>query len=433
MEPNDPAMSGAAPISNNAIGGGPAMVNAKPRWDPKGKRNLFIVGGVIVFATLLLVLLFVGGKNREVKKASLIVEAPADQPVANGMLSQTDRDALKAQENARINAALSSGHSAIGAEVVAPMVQTPAIQQTGAPLTQQGPVRLDQQAQQPPMSQSNGSAPPGPMGPDEAKMKGLESQMQRLMGAWGMGSGDAGGQRALSTYVREPGKSAAGGAGAQSGQQANAASASQRAANDLMVVKAYDQPYAAEMISGADSDTPGKLRARITSGPLAGAVLIGAARRIGEQGFQADFTTGSFNGRTFKVVAYGQDAEVSGDVVRGQYDGRYMQRYVFPVLAEGVKAYAGARAQVATQVIAIPIPSSGGVGVVTGAQQIPAPSAEQAREAMYSSGANQVSRVLATGPQDGHMTLAAGTQIGIVFEESVYQSDIAGQTRQTSK
>jgi hypothetical protein len=94
-----------------------------------------------------------------------------------------------------------------------------------------------------------------------------------------------------------------------------------------------------------------------------------------------------------------------------------------------VKAYAGARAQVGTTVIAIPIPGAGGAGIVTGGQQTPTPSAEQARNAMYSSGANQVSRALATGPQDGHVTLASGTQIGIVFEESVYQSDLAGRAR----
>lgn len=433
MEPNDNDLHGAIPISSNAIGGGTAPAPTKPRWDPKGKRNMLIIVGVVGSALLLLVLLFAGGRNREEKKASSIVQAPSEQPVAAGMLSQADRDALKAQENAKIATALSGGQSAVGAQVGAgaTSVQAPAPQQASAPLTQQGEVRLDQRAQQsPPQQQAWQAAPQQPAGPSEAKMKGLESQMQRMMTAWGMGS-ESGAQRGSSMYVREVAKSSNAAAGNQSAQQGNSSGSNQRPADDLMIVKAYGEPYAAEMISATDSDTPGKLRARITSGPLTGAVLIGGAKRIGDQGFQVDFNSASINGHTIKVTAYAVDGEEPGDLVRGNYDGRYMQRYVFPVVSEGVKAYAGARAQVGTTVIAIPVPGAG--GVVTGGQQTPPPTAEQARNAMYSSGANQVSRALATGPQEGHLTLASRTQIGIVFEESIYQSDISGQARQTGK
>lgn len=428
MEPNDNDVLDATPVSRDAIGAGAGPAYVKPRWDPRGKRNMLIVGGVVLFAVALLVLLFAGGRKNEQKKASSIVEAPAEQPVAGGMLSQADRDALKAQENARIAAALSGGRSAVGTQVGPTPSQSPATQQPNVPAPQQGAVRLDQQ--QPPMSQAH-AAPAA--GPDEAKLHGLEQQMQRMMTAWGMGGADGGAQRSLSTYIREPSKASNAAAG-QAGQQTNGTNMNQqRSPNDLMVVKAYEQPYAAEMMSGADSDTPGKLRARIMSGPLTGAVVMGTARRIGDQGFQADFTTASYNGRTIKIVAYGMDAEASGDVVRGNYDGRYMQRYVFPVVAEGVKAYAAARAQVATTVVAIPIAGTGSTGVVTGGTQVPTPTAEQARDAMYASGANQVSRALATGPQEGHVTLSPNTPIGIVFEESLYQSDLAGQSSRTGK
>lgn len=429
MQPNDDTTAqGAMPVSSEAIGGGAAPAQVKPRWDPKGRRNMIIIGGVVGVAILMLMLLFLGGKGKEDKKASVIVEARSDQPAVNGMLSEADRAAISQQENARIAAALSGQQSAVGTAVQPGAVQPITAQpQANAPFTEQGEVRLNQQQ----TSQPNGGqapAPTAPQGPDESKMKGLESQMNSMMAAWGMNAGD-GGQRTLSTYVRESRKNGNGASGNQSNQEGGSRVSGQRAANDLMIVKAYDAPAAAEMISGADSDTPGKVRARILSGPLAGAVVVGATRRIGDQGFQADFTTASFNGRTIKVTAYGMDGEEPGDIVRGEYDGRYMQRYVFPVLAEGVKAYAGARAQVGTQVIAIALPGAG-TGAVTGAQQTPAPSAEQARNAMYSSGANQVSRALATGPQDGHVLLAPGKQIGIVFEESIYQSDLAGQPRQ---
>lgn len=436
MEANDTPVPGAMPAASATIGGsGPAPAEAKPRWDPKGKRNMIVIGGVIGMALLLLLALSLGGEDREDKKASVIVEAKPDQPVATGMLSEADRAAMAKDENARIAAAIAGGQSAVGTEVgagtVQPNMQPNGAAQSGAPLTQQGEMRVDQYAQQPPAGQAPAQAPAP--GPDQEKLKGLESQMNSMMTAWGMGQGE-GGQRALSTYVRDSRNSGSRSAGMQANQEGSGQASGQRSADDLMVVKAYDQPYAAEMISGADSDTPGKLRARILSGPLTGAVVIGATRRIGDQGFQTDFTSASFNGRTIKISAYGMDGQAAGDIVRGEYDGRYMQRYVFPVVAEGVKAYAGARAQVGTQVIAIPIPGAGnGAGIVTGGQQTPAPSAEQARNAMYSSGANQVSRALATGPQEGHVTLAPGTPFGIVFEESIYQSDLAGQPRQGNK
>lgn len=428
MEANDTPIPGAAPASSASIGGGaPGPVKAKPRWDPKGKRNMIVIGGVIVAALLLLLLLSFGGGDREEKKASVIVESKSDQPAVTGMLSEADRAAMAKQENERIAAALTGGQSVVGNQVGAGAAQ-PNVQPAQQPLTQQGEMRVDQHAQQAPAAQA--AAQSAPASPDQERLRGLENQMNSMMTAWGMGQGD--GQRTLSTYVRDGRKSE--GSATQRSQGGSGQATTQRPANDLMVVKAYDMPHAAEMISGADSDTPGKLRARINSGPLAGAVVTGAAQRIGDKGFQADFTSASFNGRTFKISAYGMDGEVGGDIVRGEYDGRYMQRYVFPVLAEGVKAYAGARAQVGTQVIAIPIPGAGnGSGIVTGGQQTPPPSAEQARNAMYSSGANQVSRALATGPQEGHVTLAPGTQFGIVFEESIYQSDLAGQARQGNK
>ncbi|RLM50077.1 hypothetical protein DVK02_17515, partial [Halobellus sp. Atlit-31R] len=170
----------------------------------------------------------------EAKKDSVVVEAPADQVVGSTMLSEADRRALKDQENARIAAALSGGQSAVGTQVGAGGVHTPAIQPQ-PPLTQQGEMRIDQQGQQPPMSHVQ---PQAPAEADQAKVQGLEKQMERIMTAWGMDA--AGGQRTLSTYVREPNK-ASGASDAQGGQQSAGGTTSQRPANDLMIVKAYEQ------------------------------------------------------------------------------------------------------------------------------------------------------------------------------------------------
>lgn len=210
MDSNDTTAPGAAPVSNDAIGGAAAEpTSSKPRWDPKSKRNMMIVGGVVVTAATLLVLLSAGGDDGEERKASSVVEAPA-QPIPATMLSEADREELRKNENARIAEALSGGQSAIGNAPAVSQVQTPAIQQ-------QGDVRLDTQPQQPPISQSQAPAQAqADTSPDRARTEALSKQMNQLMDAWGIGGG-SGGQRVLSSYVREPSKATvvAGGQGAQ--------------------------------------------------------------------------------------------------------------------------------------------------------------------------------------------------------------------------
>ncbi len=428
MEANEQVTADGQPIASATIGETTAPAR-KNSWDPKGKRNLIIIGSVVGVALLLCgILLFSGGES-ETKKASAINIVDSNRPVMGGMLSEEDRRKIREAEDAKMAKALRDGSSYAGAPppVVtnASLVPDPNISSIhdpgniGAQANQragQGEVRLNQV--QPAVVNA---VPPAP---DEARSKGLEEQMSSMMRAWGVGQG--GENKQLSAYIREtPGRGAAN--AAQTAQTAQAATTQQRATGDV-VVAAFEQAYAAETISSIDTDSPGKLRARILTGPMAGAVVTGTARRSGTEGVAMDFNNASLNGRQIKISAYGVDMDTDGDVVRGNYDGRYMQRYVFPVLAEGIKAYAGARAQTGTQVIAITVPGTGGTagGVVSGAQQTPPPTVEQAQNAMISAGAGQVSQALKSGPQDGHLTLGSKTQFGIVFDTPIYQADIAG-------
>lgn len=403
------------------------------RWDPKGKRNLKIIGVVIFAAIALLFLLMTGRSNTKADGKVSSATKGNEQQLATGMLSETDRAALIAKEQMKIDEALRNGKSVAGTDINGSTVQLPdpALQTSVMPQSRvisgdpppPAPVRLDQP---PPKSTAE------PAAPNDQKLMGVAGQMSTMMKMWGVRDGAE--QKAPSSYVREGSQQAATtpptaqagpmGQSSQSSPQGTVAGQG-RNSQDAVVIPAFEQAYAAELISSIDTDTTGKVRARVLTGPLAGAILTGLAKRSGDEGVQLEFTAGSFQSRSLRVSAYGVDMNTSGDVVKGKYDGRYMQRYVFPVLAEGVRAYAGARAQTGTQIIAINLPGA----TPTAGQQTPPPSAEQARNAMISAGAGQISQGLKSGPQDGHITLGAKTQFGVVFEQPIYQSDIPSPQR----
>lgn len=416
----------AMPGPASEIGATGAPAKAKAKWDPKGRRNLIIIGSVVGVAALLLLLLALGGHERKAEPGAVssVTEATDVRPVAYGMVSQDDQRQLALKEEARVAEAQRTGTSVVSnpvapsSVIVAPGTLPPAEQHAAQAAGPVANVRMDPG---PAALAQQGAASSGV---DTDKLKGMSDQMSRMMAAWGMG-GEA--PTHASTYVREGSAKAAQAQAAQTAGGANGTP--QRPADDQVVIPAQEQAYMAETLGPIDTDTPGKLRARIVSGPLTGAVLTGQARRMGTEGFQFDFSSASYKGRLLKVSAYGVDMNTSGDVVEGNYHGRYLERFVFPVLAEGVRAYAGARAQVGTQVIAINVPG----GIPTGAQATPAPDAEQARAAMVSAGAGQVSTMLKSGPQQGHITLDVRTPIGIVFEEPIYQSDLAGVPARNNK
>lgn len=446
MDQEKNGVEGGAPQASTTIGGGMPPGQRKVVWDPRGRRNLFIVGGVILTAAVLAVLMAVFSGPKESGKTSSISQSKDEQLVGNGMMSATERAALEEKERARLAAAQAKGQSAVGTDMAQSGVTlgggqgqqqangSPQANATGAtaPANQsrQGEQRLDQQ------QVGTGQGASEANRANDTKVGQLAGQMDFMMQAWGLkatGQQD-GGAKTMSRYTRSlnaQNSAQAGQLATSGGAAAAGAGQNVRDPNEVPLITAYKESYGAETMGPIDTDTPGKLRSKILSGPLAGGVATGTAKRIGDKGVQFDFDTVVYKGRPIKVSAYGVDIETSGDVVQGNYDGRYIQRYVFPILSEGLRAYATARAQTGTQVIAINLPGSS--GLATGAQQTPAPTAQQARNAMISAGANQATQILRAGPQDGHITLDVRQPFAIVFEQSVYQSDLTGQTQNTSK
>lgn len=383
-------------------------MKVKPKWDPKGRKNLLIIGGIIVIAGTLMVLMFTGGKN-EVIKPSAIPEVSGTY--GPGQLSGEDKDAISAEEKARLAAAQESGQS--GIEVPAEGHPVELTESTKRPQPHQsGPIAATMNSGQQPQAQQVKAVL------NDEKLKGLENQMAAQLKGWGMDPSETS-DNSGRIYVRIAKK-----------ETETAATPSSQGNDKPMkgkgrvIARALEEIHSAKLIGSFDTDAPGTVRARIVGGALEGAVLKGAGKMAGD-GVQIAFSDCSFKGVKFKCDAIALDEKTASDIVEGNYNGRYMQRFVFPILADGVKAYANAKAQTGTQVV---ITAGGGA-----AQETPAPSNQQARNAMIAAGADQGSKALTTVRKDAQITLDRSATIGIMFIEPVYESDILDTAESITK
>lgn len=390
-------------VVNNEIG---ANSKPKPKWDPKGKKHLLFIGCVVCVAILILVAL--PKSTPEIEKPSHIPEvAQATQP---GVQSDDETQQKARLEAARIEKARREGKSAVEdasgtADQIDPRLgatdktDNGYSQPTGLGSGQAEHVHNENQGR-------NES--------DSRVIAGVRDQMISMQKTWGLGA------EAKSDGAREYTRRVQSNQSNVSNGNNNTQQGAVSEVTSKVLVSAFETVFTAEALNTINSDHQSILRAKILTGPLAGAVISGGGKKI-EEGVQLNFTTASMNGRLFKINAMGIDEKTSSDIVEGKYDGRYAQRFVFPILAEGVRAYSAARAQTGTTLLAINLPGSttGGVGV-----QTPAPNAEQARNAMIAATANSAAQSLSRGPTDGLVTIPIKQTFGIVFMDPVYESEV---------
>jgi hypothetical protein len=365
---------------------------------------MLFVGGVLLVAAIIIIAILVSPGKKEPAKASVIPEVTAAK--LPGVISDEDRSAVLSAERIRLEAARTSGSSAVEST----LEPRPVVVHSKVANAKFEPPDTQNQ-------QQSVQAQQQPAQVDQSKMVGLTKQMEAMMAAWGMSDPAT----AKTLYIRTPPKESA------SQQQASSQGGSQTvksAAKGRVVAPAFEQVYTASIVQSYDSDFSTGTKARILTGPLAGMVIDASAARAGD-GAQLLFNSGSLNGTKIKLSAIGIDEKTSSDIVEGRYNGRYAQRFVFPVLTEGIKAFAGARAQTGTQVVLVSAPAGGIPGV--GAQQTPPPSTDQARNAMIAAGANQTGIALSTLPKQPQVMLDMNSTFGVMFLEPVFEGDFVQQ------
>lgn len=171
--------------------------------------------------------------------------------------------------------------------------------------------------------------------------------------------------------------------------------------------------FGARLTSPVDTDMSTYASAEITTGKLAGALLIGSVKLVGE-GLEFKFTGMRFNSMTYPINAIALDAATSTSAVEGDIDRKILSRYVFPILMAYTGAYATAKAQVATTTAAIM-----GVGADYGIARA-APTSQQATAAGVAAAVqigNQAVGQSARTPV--RVSMPAGVSIGVMFRDVV--------------
>jgi hypothetical protein len=403
-EKNERAGADQLDSESSPIIGSESPVAARPKrtWNAKGKKNLIIVGVILFIAAVLSVLLFAGGK-KSTQQSDLPENTRVDAP---GMASAEDRAQAKQDEEEKIRIAKGARKSAIensgDTQLVDESHRPEKERQTQQTQPTNTTERLNGQGQQ----QAQ---------PDNRRLQAIQDQAKMMMTGWGLSSESrSDNDRAFVREVKQSaGASTSGTAAASNGSAQTAPSVT----DDQAIIVAYQTAYTGEIMSNFDSDAPTKARARVMTGPLSGAVLLGTAQRMGD-GVHYEFTQSTYKGKVFKVLAEAIDEKTASEMVEGNYNGRYMERFVFPVISKGITAYASAKAQTGTQVV---INNSG-----VAAQSTPAPTNQQAINAMIAAGADETSKALSASNQQSQVTVDKGKLVGIRFMENVYASDING-------
>lgn len=97
------------------------------------------------------------------------------------------------------------------------------------------------------------------------------------------------------------------------------------------------EPYGAVLLSPIDTDKPGLVRARVTTGPAKGLVMAGQATRKGDY-VNVTFTGGVLNGVSYSFTAYAMDTQTADSYLEGKVDRKYFARYGLPIILAAVNA-----------------------------------------------------------------------------------------------
>lgn len=170
-------------------------------------------------------------------------------------------------------------------------------------------------------------------------------------------------------------------------------------------------------LSPVDTYRTGYISARIASGALAGAFLVGTTTLVNE-GLQPRFTQMRFNGATYKINAIALDEATATNAVSANLDRRILQRYVMPIAMAAVGGAASALARPSEAVTSL---GTGSTAVVTASA-----TRDQAVAAGVAAAVGMGQRAVdADASLPIQATLPAGTPIGIMFVEPVLTSDSA--------
>lgn len=403
---------GGSPVIEDAV---EPKGRSTGRFDPVFRRNLMIIGGVLVLlmvGALAAVLRFMG-PSAEKSTSAVSMQTPGGvQHAPDAKLSPEMQAALAEAQKRDLQKAEQDGRSvAMPRETLhqpEPLLEGPP---KGLSVAGAAPAPAASTPEDLQLAQQRAE--------DERQRKQAEEEafQRRVEAAKGQL-----GVVALGREIAEPAvlrfavaerPSATGMAGSGGAPATVAGSAG--AAQDQDLVTALEV-FAAELTSPIDTYKSTYASARILNGALAGAFITGRVTSH-EEGISIEFDRMRLGKSACPVAIRGLDEKTADTAVEANVDRRYLQRFVWPVLMAAAGGVAQAKAQVAQEVV--PIGAGGQQGGGYAITQ-PAPTRKQAEAAGIAAGAailqREIDRAAAKPPQ---FTLATRSVIGVLFNEPV--------------
>jgi len=389
------------------------------------RNNPLIKVAVIVIGIVTLVAGYIifGGGNGDAPK-STVGTAVQDSVVPGGPTTDAYRDAINDVNQQRLEQALQTGSSTIpiptaGNEVPSargvgeeppvtledPLadwraaVQQPVAGEPQQPQLEQQPLQPGYPAQQQAM----------PMGPDPAAVDALGQAMSQQMAAILDKHKISGAQVMSVTSVDFLTKNN------QAEVAGNAAiTATGEDEVEEILVPAGTIAYAQTMTE-ANSDVPGPVLARISSGPLTGSRVLGEFENRNKK-LVLRFTKVVIKGVAYPIDAIALDPKTTLPAVASDVDNRYWERFVLPAAAAFIEGMGDAIAQREQTVV---------VTGDTAVQSTPDLNTKEEIAAGFAEGTRSISEDMdeAADRIEPLVRVYAGTPVGILFLEPVIKND----------
>lgn len=167
------------------------------------------------------------------------------------------------------------------------------------------------------------------------------------------------------------------------------------------------EPYGAVLLSPIDTDKPGLVRARVTTGPAKGLVMAGQATRKGDY-VNVTFTGGVLNGVSYSFTAYAMDTQTADSYLEGKVDRKYFARYGLPIILAAVNAAGQVAANTGSTTV---------VGASSTTVSAPQPETKQIASAAIGAAAGTVSENLKSERNElaPRVQIPNGQGIAVVF------------------
>lgn len=372
------------------------------RIDPGFSRNMKIIGALVAVVVLAMVFMFYkmfsGGNTSAPPEGAVNVNAGSNAGQLRNDMSQTEamQKMLLERQAQEAEAARRQGRSHIPSEAV-------------------GSVEQVKPAEPPPQQSTYQNTAYNMTNPAAEQQlqtlrAGLRVQLESIIQP-SISQGD-GVRQSLRVEQRDQPRNAQASADSQAGAATQRVNTPTPATQPVVI-------QALEIMTGklanpitALMGKPSYASALVTSGPFAGAFLVGTSTMVETESIETTFTTMRHGNKAYKIDAIVLDEQTAKAGMDGNVDRRILQRYVLPVTVAAAQGYYQASAQTGTSVIGA---VSGTLGTAT-----PAPTSEQARNAGIAAGLQIASREAQKAAQEPiRSSVERDMAIGILFRAPV--------------